>query len=605
MTKLEHALALAAKGFKVFPIAPGQKKPPLLNGWPKRATSDADEVRAFWSAVPEANIGIHCEGMVVIDVDVKKGGDDSLALLEMTNGIAPTLTTRTPTGGRHLFFRLSDSHSGVPNSVELLGRGLDVRSAGGYVLGPGSQVDAGDYAFELDTAGIASAPAWLVDRLGAAPVPRAEPAAPIPVASESAFRRAREWIAEQPGAVEGEGGDARTYAVACGLRDLGIDEAQSVSLLTDWNVTCRPPWSADDLAIKAHNAYRYAQNEPGARAALPEDFPVPEAAPEAPAAPRKALLRLSEFAAAARRGPGYLVKGLLERRSYANLFGAPGEGKTFIGLDLAYSVAAALPWHDRKVRSGVVLYLAYEGFGGLTKRAQALRQKYGQKDVPLYVAEAAFNLREPTGRKELGQVLAGLPEKPVLIVVDTFARALMGGDENSAQDVGAFNAAIAALIESTGACVLIIHHSGKNKAAGARGSSALQGAIDTELEVDQRQVISRKQRDVEAAEPIGFKLVPLIVGIDEDMDDITSCVVEPAISVAAGNVRLGGNPKRGMQVLCEMAPDNTPVHAEDWKEKCAGFLGNRRGAFWDMKATLLKKGVVIEAANGTLTRRLA
>jgi hypothetical protein len=257
------------------------------------------------------------------------------------------------------------------------------------------------------------------------------------------------------------------------------------------------------------------------------------------------------------------------------------------------------------VRSGVVLYLAYEGIGGLTKRAQALRQKYGQKDVPLYVAEAAFNLREPTGRKELGQVLAGLPEKPVLIVVDTFARALMGGDENSAQDVGAFNAAIAALIESTGACVLIIHHSGKNKAAGARGSSALQGAIDTELEVDQRQVISRKQRDVEAAEPIGFKLVPLIVGIDEDMDDITSCVVEPAISVAAGNVRLGGNPKRGMQVLCEMAPDNTPVHAEDWKEKCAGFLGNRRGAFLDMKATLLKKGVVIEAANGTLTRRLA
>src|SRR3546814_1418550 len=58
------------------------------------------------------------------------------------------------------------------------------------------------------------------------------------------------------------------------------------------------------------------------------------------------------------------------------------------------------------------------------------------------------------------------------------------GDENSAQDVGAFNAAVASLQEATGACVVVVHHSGKNKAAGARGSSALLGAIDTEIEID-------------------------------------------------------------------------------------------------------------------------
>src|SRR5690606_17329387 len=128
-------------------------------------------------------------------------------------------------------------------------------------------------------------------------------------------------------------------------------------------------------------------------------------------------------------------------------------------------------------------------------------------------------------------------------------------DENSAQDVGAFNAAIAALIENTGACVMIIHHSGKNKNAGARGSSALLGAIDTELEVDENQITARKQRDVEAGEPIGFKLEPMIVGLDEDGDELTSCTVAPDEVKAGPKMgRLTGNNKRGFDVLCELRP---------------------------------------------------
>jgi hypothetical protein len=301
-----------------------------------------------------------------------------------------------------------------------------------------------------------------------------------------------------------------------------------------------------------------------------------------------------------------LVKGLLERRSYAELFGAPGEGKTFVALDMAYHVAAGAAWMGRKVHAGTVLYLAYEGTGGLVKRAQALRQKYGHKDVPLYIAPAAFNLRDLIGRKALADLLATLPEKPVFIVIDTFARALMGGDENSAQDVGAFNSAVAALIDSTQACVMIIHHSGKNKSAGARGSSALLGAIDTELEVDNHTVTANKQRDVEACEPIGFKLVPLIVSVDEDGDDITSCVVEPAQAPPAGvNVRLGGNAKRGFEALCTLKPDNAPADPEDWKRLCEPFLGPRvRQGFYDLKKALLKKGVIIEDGSGYITRRM-
>jgi RecA/RadA recombinase len=482
-----------------------------------------------------------------------------------------------------------------------LGAGLDIRSTGGYVVAPGSSTDFGAYEFENPGTALADAPEWLLERLGTQQ--EKAPSTDVQAAPSSAVERAQGWLASQPPALEGQGGDAHTFAVACGLRDFGVSAEQAVELLTVWNAGCVPPWSPDDLWAKIRNAYAYAQNAPGTRAVLPTDFPAVETPQDAPRRAAGAL-RLVEFAAAKGKAAGYLVKGLLQRQSYAELFGQPGEGKTFVAMDLAYHVAAGAPWMDRKIHAGVVLYLAYEGTGGMRKRALALRQRYGDKDVPLFIDGASYNLREQTGRKALGETIALLPEKPVLIVIDTFARALMGGDENSAQDVGAFNSAIAALIESTGACVLIVHHSGKNKSAGARGSSALLGAIDTELEVDMQQVIASKQRDVEMSEPIGFKLVPMVVGLDEDGDELTSCVVEPAAAVA-GPVHLAGNAKRGMEVLCAMSPDNKPVEVGAWRDGCAEFISTSRAQrFYDLKKVLLKKGAVIEHDNGTVTRRM-
>lgn len=600
-SKLDAALALAKRGFKVFPIAPKAKFPPLWNNWPLHATNDATALQDW---PQDANIGIHCEGMLVLDVDVAKGGAESLAYLQAVYDLPETLTTITPSGGKHLFYRLPAGHPGVPNSVERIGNGIDVRSNGGYVMAPGSETPAGRYRFEAD-AEIAPAPDWLVLKAGVI-VPKTGTNEPVPDAPDAVLERARQWLAKAPRSVKGQGGDQTAYIVACTLRDMGVSEQQAVELMRSelWDYGCG--WRAGRLEEKPiHSAFRYAQNEPGAKAALPEDFPVVDV-PPAPA-PRATVRRLSEFAGLERRGPGYLVKGLLQRRSYAELFGQPGEGKTFVALDIAYHVAAGQPWMGRKVHAGTVLYLAYEGIGGMVKRAQALRQKYGDKDVPLYVAGASFNLREPSGRQAAAQLLAELPDKPVLIILDTMARALMGGDENSAQDVGAFNSAIAALIESTGACVMIIHHSGKNKSAGARGSSALLGAIDTELEVDEGAVTARKQRDIELTDPVGFKLVPMIVGLDEDGDEMTSCVVDGNDVAKNGQPqgRLTGNAKRGFDVLCELRPNNDPVTDVEWKEACKEFLGDRDVSkrFWDIKKVLMRKGFVEIDGQGMVTRR--
>lgn len=604
MAKADAALALAARGFKIFPIAPNAKFPPLWNNWPLHATNDA---KALQNWPQDANIGIACGGMLVLDVDVAKGGGGSLAYLQAVYDLPETLTTITPSGGKHLFYRLPEGHPGVPNSVERVAKGIDVRSTGGYVVAPGSETVSGKYRFSADVE-IAPAPDWLILKAGTI-IPKTGTNEPVPDAPDAVLERARQWLLTAEPAIEGQGGDAHTFAVAARLRDFGVSATQAVELMLNaWNDRCQPPWMPTEIDIKCRNAYQYGQNEPGAKAALPEDFPVHDSATftDRVQAKKVNVRRLSDFANSEHRGPGYLIKGLLQRRSYAELFGQPGAGKTFVALDAAYHVAAGRPWMGRKVHGGTVLYLAYEGIGGITKRAQALRRKYGDEDVPLFIAGADFNLREQAGRQTLGGIMAEMPEKPVLVVVDTFARALCGGDENSAQDVGAFNAAIAALIESTGACVMIIHHSGKNKNAGARGSSALLGAIDTELEVDENQITARKQRDVEAGEPIGFKLEPMIVGLDEDGDELTSCTVAPdEVKAGPKTGRLTGNNKRGFDVLCELRPTNDPITDVEWKEACKEFLGDRSVAqrFHDIKRNLRTKGYIEVNEEGLITRR--
>lgn len=608
-SKLDHALALAAGGFKVFPIKPGAKSPPLLVGWPQKATTDPETIKLYWTPLPDANIGIHCEGLVVIDVDVNKGGNDALELLHLTDELPATLTCVTPTGGRHLYFR---SRTAVPNSVGALGSGLDVRSVGGYVVAPASTVPAGEYAWEHPDAAIADAPEWLVDRLTrpVAEAPGRTSTALISDAPDATLEAARTWLQGQDGAQEGQGGDARTYAVACGLRDRGVSAAQAADLLGEWNDKCSPPWTPRELMRKVRNAYAYGQNEPGVRVARPEDFPIVER-PIEQAQTRLApkILSFAAFASQDKRSAGYVVKGLLQRASYAEVFGAPGEGKTFVALDIAYHVAAGKPWHNRKVHQGPVLYLAYEGTGGMVKRAQAIRRRHGADDVPLYIVSAAFNLREKTGRAELGDAVAALPAKPVLIWIDTLARALMGGDENSAQDVGAFNSAVAALIESTGACVAIVHHSGKDRSKGARGSSALLGAIDTEIEIHDHQISSKKQRDIEIAQPIGFKLAPVLVGVDEDGDETTSCVVEPAtISEVRALPRISGNYKLAFETLEAAKPTNEPIGLREWRDACTGFLSEDEKKcakqFHAIHTSLCNKGWVVKTENGMFQRRM-
>jgi hypothetical protein len=165
---LKAALAYARRGIPVFPCEPGGKAPLTHSGfWD--ATTDARRIKTWWDRWPYANVGVPTgerSGLLILDIDPRAGGPESLAALERTGGPLPETTkARTGGGGVHVFFRYP-AEEGVRNSAGRLGPGLDVRGEGGYVIVPPSRTQS---AYEwLDRTPPAD-PTWLLECLRAQP----------------------------------------------------------------------------------------------------------------------------------------------------------------------------------------------------------------------------------------------------------------------------------------------------------------------------------------------------------------------------------------------------------------------------------------------------
>ena len=571
--KITAALSLAGLGFAVFPLHALAKAPPLVKDWPNQATTSKTDIGIWWIKWPEANIGIHCEGLLVVDVDVKKDGDASLAALEDISPLPPTLTTKTPTGGRHLFYRLPKGHPGVQNGVDVLGKGLDIRSMHGYVVAPGSEVEAGRYVF-AGADEIAAAPDWLVQECGRFTEREHKPDVNIPDADESIVTRASEWLESAPRSVQGAGGDETAYKVACGLRDFGLSYLQTCELMRSlaWDEGCG--WRAGWLEQKPiASAYRYATSKPGSKVALASDFEVSDEPVEAK--PGR-VVSFSDVVNVQRNQRPYLIKNVLYRGTITQMYGVPGRGKTFLALDMGFHIACGRPWHGYPVKQAPVLYIAFEGIGGLWKRFAALQKQYHTDNAPLFLMDGSgIDLRQAADRKQLGADINAMEHKPGLIVIDTFHQALAGGDENSSQDVGHYLTAIGGLI-SHGIGVMHLHHPGKDSSRGGRGSSAMFGALDTEFEIADFQVNIKKQRDVELVDAIPFKLKQVEIGLDDDGDPITSCVVMESAGVPAVLPAVKGNTALVWRSICRQAPKGEPLARVDLLESCKTFLPQSR-----------------------------
>lgn len=272
------------------------------------------------------------------------------------------------------------------------------------------------------------------------------------------------------------------------------------------------------------------------------------AAGEAVKVQRSKLRVIKPSELACRAGTRWHVKGVVPRGELVVAYGASGSGKSFVIWDMVAAVARGVAWRGRKVAQGRVVYVVAEGSGGFAKRIEAYAQHHELLDLDAVGVElivAAPNLLTDADPKELIREIG----RADIIVLDTWAQVTPGSDENAGKDMGAALGRCKRIHEATGATILLVHHAGKDAAKGARGWSGLKAAADAELEVVRdlkgRRLRLSKSKDGEDGLEWGFDLSVVRVGVDDDLEPITSCVVtETAVMPTVDTRKLTDNQKR-------------------------------------------------------------
>jgi RecA-family ATPase len=235
---------------------------------------------------------------------------------------------------------------------------------------------------------------------------------------------------------------------------------------------------------------------------------------------------------------GGTIDGLAPRTGLVVLYGESGCGKTFVAVDLACHVAAGLPWRGMEVEQGVVIYVAAEAPESLKRRVWAWKEHHDVEHLPLLVVQSTVDLLngDTDALVELVERVTREHGRVALVVIDTLARS-MNGNENSPEDMGKYVASCARIREAGDTLTMVVHHTGKDLARGARGHSSLRAATDVELEVTKAEdgsgnVTVTKARDELDKGRFGFRLEPVELGVNAKGRTVTTCVAIEAEAVA-------------------------------------------------------------------------
>lgn len=285
---LAMALEYAALGWPVLPLygianggctcaknsaCPSAGKHPRINNGPKGASVDPAVITRWFQRWPDANVGIvtgGASGLLVLDIDPRHGGNESLAEFRERNGELPaTLQANSGGGGRHWFFRCPENRTG--NRTNLSGlSGLDLRGDGGYIVAaPSAHASGGSYAWVegFSREAVLAAPAWLyavANAKGGGGHAKAAPASH-----------------EVTGAPIGEGGRNDTlFRIGCGFRHKGMEADEIRAELLRVNAgRCQPPLGQDEVERIAQSAAAYSP-APAMPAQplmpIPDDAPAPD-----------------------------------------------------------------------------------------------------------------------------------------------------------------------------------------------------------------------------------------------------------------------------------------------------------------------------------------
>ncbi|MBX3437233.1 MAG: bifunctional DNA primase/polymerase [Planctomycetaceae bacterium] len=326
-----EALNLVDSGFRVFPCRPGAKRPATADGL-KSATTDWDTVERWWSQMPDANIGLSTDGLLVVDVDP---GATWPADPDRELELAAAPTASTPRGGRHHYF--IDPSGLMRNTAGRIAEHVDTRATGGYVLACPSVVNGSSYNWLTELDGgpdcLPDPPQWLLQALQG--TNGASPSIEIP-----------HGLRTHPGASEGHRNQALCHLVGMHLAEHGAT-TDLPQLALDWSRRCRPPMPD-------------AQVTKSVEALIRKDQASAKADPKAPPAPGTGW-RLTKYSEVEPIPIQWLWKGRLPRGKLVILSGDPGLGKTTVLIDISARVSTGTPFPDgASCPRGQVLFYTLE-----------------------------------------------------------------------------------------------------------------------------------------------------------------------------------------------------------------------------------------------------
>jgi RecA-family ATPase len=293
----------------------------------------------------------------------------------------------------------------------------------------------------------------------------------------------------------------------------------------------------------------------------------------------------------------WLVNNLLGAGEASCMYGKPGDGKSVLAQDLGLHTAAGWTWHGRPTKRGAVMYVALERRKLVERRAIAFRRKYQVNELPFAIVGGPHDFRDPKTPAHLNnlakEVARETGEKVVLIIIDTLARALCGGDENSPKDMGSIVNATGQL-QATGAHVLWVHHIPMDGSERMRGHGALLGALDTTMHVAKLDSIRTatvvKSNDSDEDEQVTFSLETVSIG-----PETTAPVVVPVKDPAPGGTT-SPKLKKNQQTMFALlhSAGTAGLATADWNERAraVGIGVNRKADLYDLREQLKSKNLV-------------
>ena len=482
---LDNSLNYTKLGFKIFPIVPKGKNPLTLHGH-KDASCDVDRIKQWWAQYPDANIGLPVgkeQGICVLDIDPRNGGDESFRRMVVAFGPLPqTVEALTGGGGRHIFFVYDDNFR-VPEGFK---KGIDVKKSG-YVVGSPSVHSSGNkYEWikgrALGECKLAPVPAFLI-------VQGNENKTPL----KNLYK----------GVSEGGRNEALARLAGSWAND-GVPLEECISFANAWNEQNVPPLSLDEVERTVKSIYN--KHIAGAVEAFKEE--VVATAPE----------ELCDFLKRDIPPVEYFVKDVIQKNGRTMISAPTNVGKSVLIQNIALALTQErIMWERFEIQPARVLYLDCEmGESLLKDRFQKMIDLDFVEPKGIFVKTImGLDLLDVKTQEKLEKWIADF--KVDVLILDPIGSAWQG-DENDKKEVSKLTSYFDSLISRKGASIVIVHHWRKptrdSKSGGemASGSYKWSAWVDIHLTLngtaENLTVECQKSRASQRFPPFRIKLNP-------------------------------------------------------------------------------------------------